>query len=141
MDRFARNYLIALLAVLVFAVSWYYLSRDGRVAEINTMLARDTQLSSYPYLFQVRSLEDGIATMGSPRSARVPVMQFLRTAFPALGNTAVDHPDMFAAQAVLVEKQTRAAELVQSQPDVTSVRWVLDERWYNEHGVFLDLQP
>lgn len=138
MDRFARNYLIGLIAVGVIATGWFWLSRDGRVDELNAMLASDGQLRDYPYLFQVRSLEDGIATMGSPRSAQVPVMQFLRTAFPELGKTPVNHPDMMAAQDLLVAKQSRAAELVTDQPDVNTVRWEIDERWYNERGVFLD---
>jgi hypothetical protein len=139
MDRFARNYLIGLITVVLIAAGWFWLSRDSRVAEINAMLARDNQLASYPYRFQLRSLENGIATMGSPRSAEVPVMQFLRTAYPELSKTSVDDPAMMAAQDELVKKQSRAAELVTSQPDVDRLRWEIDERWYNEHGVFLNL--
>lgn len=141
MDRFARNYLIGLLTVLLIAAGVFWLSRDSRVADINNMLAQDFELAGYPYVFKVLSLEDGVATMGSPRSAEVPVMTFLRTAFAELRATSVDHPDMMAAQLVLVEKQSRAASLVESQPDVNVIRWEIDERWYNEHGVFLNLRP
>lgn len=139
MDSFARNYLIGLLVLVVLGVGIYWLSRDSRVAEINAILARDSQLADYPYAFRVLALDNGVATVSSPRSAEVPVMRFLRTAFPELGATSVDHPDMMAAQDRLVDKQSRAAELVKSQPDVKAIRWQIDERWYNEHGVFLNL--
>jgi hypothetical protein len=139
MDAFARNYLIGLITVAVVAAGAYWLSRDSRVSDINEVLARDSELADYPYPFRVLVLENGVATMSSPRSAEVPVMRFLRTAFPALGATSVDHPDMMAAQDELAERQSRAAQLVKSQPDVNAIRWEIDERWYNEHGVFLNL--
>jgi len=138
MDSFAKKYLIGLIAVLVLAAGAWYLNRDTRVADINAMLAADSVLAGYPYPFRVRSLQNGVAIMGSPRTADVPVMQFLRTAFPELRETAVNDAAMMAAQDRLVEKQSRAAELVQGEDDVNAVRWELDERWYNEHGVFLN---
>jgi hypothetical protein len=64
-------------------------------------------------------------------------MQFLRTAFPALSRTAVDDPAMMAAQDALTKVQVRAQDLVLEQSTVSAVTWELDERWFNEHGVFL----
>lgn len=139
MDTFARNYLIGLGTVIVLAAGIYWMNLDSRVADINAVLARDGELAEYPYPFRVLTLENGVATMSSPRSADVPVMRFLRTAFPELGATSVDHPDMMAAQDELAERQSRAAQLVKSQPDVSAIRWVIDERWFNEHGVFLNI--
>lgn len=141
MDKFARNYAIVIGTIFAIALAWNWLSSDGRVAEINAELAGDLQLADYPYTFRVFSLSEGVATMSSPRSPQVAAMQFLRAAFPALRATGVNHPDMMAAQKTLAEKQSRAAELVISQPDVTAVSWKLDERWFAEHGVFLDLTP
>lgn len=138
MDSFAKKYLVGLVAVIIIAAGYWYLNRDTRVADLNAMLAADADLADYPYPFRVQSLSNGIAIMGSPRTAEVPVMQFLRTAFPALRKTAVDDPAMMAAQDRLVDKQSRAAELVTSEADVQAVRWELDERWYNEQGVFLN---
>jgi len=138
MDSFAKKYLIGLAVIAIIAAGSWYLGRDTRVADINARLAADSELAGYPYPFRVRSLQNGVAIMGSPRSAEVPVMRFLRTAFPALGKTAVDDPAMMAAQDTLVEKQSRAAELVTAEDDVNTVRWELDERWYNENGVFLN---
>lgn len=141
MDNFARNYLIGFIIVVVTVVAWIFLSRDDRVLEINEVLANDFALQGYPYIFEVQQLDNGVAVVGSPRSAQVPVMRFLRTAFPSLRNTPVDHPDMMAAQSTLAKKQSRAQELILSQPDVQRLRWEFDERWFNEHGVFANLQP
>jgi hypothetical protein len=139
MDKFARNYLIGLTIVVVAGVLWFAADRDPRIGEINAMLRADPLLADYPYVFQVRELNNGVAVMGSPRSAEVPVMQFLRTAFPELSRTAVDDPAMMAAQDDLARRQSHAAEIVTAQPDVRSVRWQLDEKWFREHAVFLDL--
>ncbi|WP_439100422.1 hypothetical protein [Congregibacter sp.] len=139
MDTFARNYLIGLVTIMVIGVAWYWSSQDSRVGEINNRLTLDSQLANYPFPFRVETLENGIATMNSPRSAQVPAMRFLRTAYPELSKTAVDHPDMMKAQDTLAATQSRAAELVKAFPDVSNIRWVIDERWYNEHGVFLNL--
>lgn len=138
MDSFAKRYLAVLSTIVVIGVAYVLLSSDERVTEINEMLARDTQLQAYPYPFRVLRLEDGVAVMGSPRSAEVPVMQFLRTAFPPLSRTAVDDPAMMAAQQELARVQAHAMEMVEARDDVNAVRWEFDEQWFREHGVFLD---
>jgi len=138
MDSFAKRYLIVLSTIVGIGIAYVLLSSDERVAEINEMLARDTQLQAYPYAFRVLRLEDGVAVMGSPRSADVPVMQFLRTAFPPLSRTAVDDPAMMAAQQELARTQGRAMEMVQALDDVSAVRWEFDNQWFREHGVFLE---
>ncbi len=137
MDSFAKRYLIVLSAIVAAVSTYILLSSDERVEALNVMLAADTTLQDYPYQFRVLSLEDGVAVMSSPRSAEVPVMQFLRTAFPELSRTAVDDPAMMAAQDALTKVQVRAQDLVLEQADVSAVTWELDERWFNEHGVFL----
>jgi hypothetical protein len=138
MDTFAKRYLIVLSSIVTVVTLTIVLGGDKRVDELNTMLAGDAELRDYPYRFRVVRLENGVATMSSPRSAEVPAMRFLRTAFPELSRTAVDDPAMMAAQQVLAAKQGRAMQLVESQLDISAVRWEIDERWFNEHGVFLD---
>ncbi|MEE4277183.1 MAG: hypothetical protein V2I82_01805 [Halieaceae bacterium] len=138
MDTFAKRYLIVLSAIVAAVTLYSLLGGDKRVDELNTMLAGDSELRDYPYTFRVISLDNGVATMASPRSAEVPAMRFLRAAFPELSSTSVDDPAMMAAQQVLAKKQGRAMQLVESQLDVKGVRWAIDERWFNEHGVFLD---
>ncbi len=137
MDSFAKRYLIVLSAIVAAVSTYIVFSSDERVEALNVMLAADTSLQDYPYQFRVLSLKDGVAVMSSPRSAEVPVMQFLRTAFPELSRTAVDDPAMMAAQDALTKVQVRAQDLVLEQADVSAVTWELDERWFNEHGVFL----
>jgi|TARA_R100000005_G_scaffold92923_2_gene67308 hypothetical protein len=135
MDTFTRRYVMLLLALLAaVAVAWL-LNRDGRVADINQRLAADPELAAYPYQFTVQEINNGVAFVSSPRSAQVPVMRFLHSAFPALQDKDVQHPDMMAAQDRLVAVQSRAAELVQTHPEVNAVRWVLDERWFAERGI------
>ena len=98
MDSFAKKYLIGLGVAALAAAAWWLLSLDFRVSELNSLLAADQKLSGYPYQFRVLSLEDGTAAMTSPRSASVPVVQFLTAVFPALRNLPMDDPAVMAAQ-------------------------------------------
>lgn len=138
MDSFAKRYTLALVVVVLAGLAWWFFTRDTAAGDINATLERDATLAAYPYAFRVVSVEDGVAEALSPRSAAVPVMQFLRAAFPDLANTPVDHPDMMAAQDALVAVQSRAAEIIGSHPEVRTVRWQLDEKWYARHGIYLD---
>ena len=118
--------------VLVFVAS-----RDPRVAELNDLLEADQELADYPYAFRVLELDEGIAVMTSPRSAEVPVKDFLGAAFPRLRRLPVTDPAVMDAQQELAARQARAADLVSQQADVRSVRWELDRRWLQQHGVQL----
>ena len=138
MDRFTRNYAIGLgAALLALAGLWIYSVWSPRVWEINDILAADPALAEYPYPFRVVALDNGTATLSTPRSAEFPAMRFLALIEPSLANAAQDDPRMVAAQQALVDHQKRAMELVQSQPDVKSVRWELDARWLAARGVQL----
>ena len=64
-------------------------------------------------------------------------MHFLRILDPSLRDKDVVHPDMMAAQDLLAQTQSEAARLLEEEPDVSRIRWQLDERWYAEQGVFL----
>jgi len=137
MDAFTRKYLIFLGVLAVLILGLWLSGRDTRVADINGMLASDSQLAAYPYPFRVLSLENGVAAISTPRSFKVPVIQFLGFIQPELKGKAQDDPAVIAAQEDLVRHQKRAMELVQGQPDVRSVRWVLDENWYLSKGISL----
>jgi hypothetical protein len=138
MDSFAKRYLIVLTTIIIVGIAWISFGGDKRVSELNRMLAADEKLAVYPYEFRVRRIEDGVAVMGSPRSAEVPVMQFLRAAFPTLSQSAVDDPAMMEAQNTLAETQGHAQRLVADQVDIQAVRWEFDEDWYRRKGVFLE---
>lgn len=141
MDPFVRRYSIGLVCVVILVVVWNLISRDPRVGELNQLLAGDHELAEFPFPFRVVQLENGIATVTSPRSAEVPVMQFLRAAYPELANVSVDDARMMEAQAVLVNKQSRAAQLLKSQADIGAIRWEVDERWFEERGVRIEKEP
>lgn len=138
MDRFTRNYLIFLGLIAFALLGWWLSSLNPRVAEINDILEADSQLSTYPYPFRVVSLKNGEAALSTPRSVEVPVIQFLGVIKPNLRGKPQDNPDMMTAQADLVSHQKRAEKLVQDQPDITSVRWILDREWYIERGIVLN---
>lgn len=137
MDDFAKRYTLVLVVVVAVGLAWWFFNRDTIAGDINATLDSDSRLSDYPYDFRVASVEDGVARALSPRSARVPVMQFLRAAFPQLSDTPVDHPDMMAAQYALVARQARAAEIITAHPEVRAIRWQLDEQWYTSRGIYL----
>jgi len=127
MDRFTRNYLIFLgllgLALLAtWASTW-----NPRIGEINGLLASDAVLSGYVYQFRVLELNNGVARISTPRTHEVPVVRFLGAVHPQLRGKPQDDPGLVAAQEELVRYQKRAIALVQGQPDVNSIRWVLEK--------------
>ena len=136
MDRFTRNYSIALGALILAAIFiWAKSSWQPKVWELDKVLVSDTLLSSYPYQFRVRSFQDGVATISTPRSFDIPALQFLGIIHPQLAGKAQDDPEMVAAQQGLIDHQKRAMGLILAQPGVKTVSWELDTRWLADHGV------
>lgn len=138
LDPFTKRYLAGLLVVAAISLIWWVSGWDSRVNQLNAVLEADAELAAYPYPFKVFSVENGIAQMSSPRSADVPVIQFLRVAYPELRNSGVMDKAVMAAQDQLASMQSRAGKLVSQQDDVTSVRWVIDRNWYASQGIYLD---
>jgi len=83
MDRFTRNY-IAVFAVIGLAALVWAFYEDLMVAKLNDLLEADTALAAYPYRFRVLRLENGIATMSTPRSFAFPVYRALGILYPLL---------------------------------------------------------
>ena len=137
MDPFTRRYLVVFAAVVIAGLLWWLSSIDHRVSELNDMLEADETISAYPYEFRVIALDNGIASMSSPRSAKMSAIQGLRILFPELHDESAVSPKMEAAQKELARVQSHAAGLVSEQPDVRSVRWVLDEQWLAGFGVYV----
>jgi hypothetical protein len=136
-DQFLKRYLMVLGFLILAGLAYWAANLDSRVGEINDKLATAPVLRDYPYRFRVLSLENGVAVMTSPRSAEMGPLHFLRILDPSLINKDVVHPDMMAAQDLLAEKQSEAAQIVSAEPDVKRIRWQLDEKWYAEQGFFL----
>ncbi len=136
MDRFTRNYILALLAIFGTLTIWA-LYEKPEVASINRELAADPELSRYPYPFRVFSLEDGVAIVGTPRSVEFPAYKTLPILFPRLAGRSPGDPELMQAQKELAEIQQRVRTLVMKSPAVKTVRWKLDVNWLTMHGAQL----
>ena len=138
LDDFTRKYLYVLVGLALVVLIWWLSSLDFRAREINKLLEADTELAAYPYPFRVMSLENGVAQMSSPRSAKLSVIQSLRVMYPELQQRGAVSDEMMAAQIELARVQSRAGKLVESQEDVSAIKWVLDEKWLLKNGVYVD---
>jgi hypothetical protein len=136
MDTFTRNYSIGLASLaLALVLFWLYSLWTPRVWELNELLEAEPVVAAYPYAFRVVEFSDGVAILSTPRSFAFPAVRFLPILYPELANLAQDDPRMVAAQQRLIDAQKGAMELVQKQPDVRLVRWMLDVGWLADHGI------
>jgi len=142
LDTFTRNYSLGLgvIALAAFAL-WVHSSWQPQVWEINRMLEADPIIANYPYQFRVQSLENGVATLLTPRSPAIPAVQFVPILDPHLAGKDQNDPAMIKAQAELVTSQKRAMDLVGALPGVQRVDWALDLRWLSDHGVQAPANP
>jgi hypothetical protein len=136
MDSFTRNYsIVSGLIVLGLFAWWVGTLWQPRVWELNDVLERDATIAEYPYRFRVEAFGDGVATLSTPRSFKVPAIRFLEIIHPELVGLAQDDPRLIAAQQALIDHQKRAQGLILAQPGVDSVTWRLDVQWLADHGV------
>lgn len=136
MDSFTRNYSIVVALIVLALLGWWLSSIwQPRVWELNEVLESDPTLVEYPYQFKVRSLDDGVATLSTPRNFKVPAIRFLGIIRPELADLEQNHPKVVEAQQDLIDHQKRAQDLILSQPDVERVEWALDLAWLRDHGV------
>lgn len=138
MDTFTRRYLMLLGALAAIGAVWWLSQLDFSAGSLNRVLEADERLAAYPYRFRVVSVEQGMAVMLTPRSPQLPATKFLPLFQPELAGLANDDPALVAAQQELAELQAHARALVLAQPDVESVRWELDRRWFEQRGVAVD---
>lgn len=134
MDRFTRNYSIILAIIAVIVLVWvFYESPD--VSRLNAKLSENAELADYPYRFRVLGLENGVATMSSPRSASFPAYRALAILYPELHDEAPDSPAMIEAQQEMARVQKIARDIVAGSDDVSRVVWTLDENWLLGKGI------
>jgi len=134
MTRGMQFYAIGLLAVIVFFF-FKLVYVPGDVRALNQQLSKDEYLADYPYQFRVLRIENGKATMNSPRSASVSVPEIIAVIDPALEGVSIEDERYQKAQQGLADRQARAHQLVISDPDITGVYWELDEAWLRKRGV------
>ncbi len=136
LDRGTRIYASVLaVVVLVFIVVALY--EPPVVRDLNSRLEEDTELAAFPYQFRVVAVNNGIATMYTPRSAEVPVVQVMGIIYPHLAGRPADSEDFQKAQLELARIQKKAKKIVISDPGIKSVQWTLDRDWLSGHGVIL----
>lgn len=134
MDRFTRNYSI-FLAVLVLGLLFLFLYEDPQVGALNKQLAADAEVAAYPYRFRVFRLEQGVAVMGTPRSADFPAFRALALLYPALDGREQDDPALMQGQQEMARIQERARSLVLESGTATGVVWELDTDWLTANGI------
>jgi hypothetical protein len=136
MDRFTRIYSIGIGVLVIAALAfWINSSWKPDVWELDSVLASDPKLSDYPYRFRVVALDNGVATISTPRSFDVPAYRFLAIIHPNLANKADNDPQVLAAQQDLIDHQKHAQGLILAQPAVDSVAWELDVQWLAARGI------
>jgi hypothetical protein len=136
MDRFTRNYLIALGAIVGSLVLWWGIANwQPQVWRLNGLLDDEPALAAFSYRFRVLELIDGVASVTTPRTADMPATRFLGMLRPELAGRREDDAALIAAEKQLAAVQGRARELLLAQPEVREVRWVLDRDWYLQRGI------
>ncbi len=133
MDRFTRNYTFFIAAVVTALFVWT-LYEDPEVSKLNALLQADEVLANYPYPFRVLRLENGTATLSSPRSVEFPVYRALAILFPRLAGRSPDDPELMEAQQELARIQQRVHAIVMKAPGVNRVVWELDKNWLTMRG-------
>jgi len=123
------------LGTCVLIILVWALYEDPQVSDLNHLLEQDTEIAGYPYRFQVIRLQNGVATMSTPRSTDFPVYRALGIIYPHLANRAQDNPEIMKAQQKLAQIQKRAKAIVVESGKATSVRWELDKDWLSQHGI------
>jgi hypothetical protein len=134
MDRFTRNYSIVPGILLLGLLFWVFYE-DPQVTTLNGLLAADDEVAAYPYRFRVLRLENGVAVMGTPRSAEFPAFRALALLYPGLAAREPDDPEMMQAQLEMARVQERARAIVLDAGPVTRMIWELDTDWLGASGV------
>jgi len=135
MDPFVKKYIQG-LAIIVLLVAAYLISNiDFRANEINDLLASDTDIDNYPYHFKVVSIDNGIATLLTPRNAQVSAVAVIEVLYPMLKGKDIMSDDLQNAQQELAYVQSKAANIVKAEPDISNIVWQLDVRWLENHSI------
>jgi len=126
-----------LLVALLVALDWLIQRPDARTRQLNEVLATQasTQLRDYPYQFRVLRVVGDTAVMTTPRSFEVPAFRMLAVLYPEINVKDANNPAFIAVENLLGQVQGEAAALVKAQPGIKEVRWELDRRWLQSHGV------
>ena len=131
-----RYWVVLVLAFLV-ALDWYIRAPDARSRELTAAIEQQAspKLKAYPYRFRVMKVENGTASLSTPRNYEVPAMKFLAVLYPEINTKNPNDPAFIAAETLLGEVQSEARAIVLAQPGIHDVRWELDRDWLREHQI------
>ena len=128
---------IVLMVVLVVVGDWLSHRPDTRSRELNNLISEQgsVQMKAYPYQFRVLRVDNGVVYMTTLRNRDVPALKAIAALNP--GMNVMDHndPAFIKAEKEMATVQGEASKIVQSQPDIKSVRWELDRKWLYAHGI------
>lgn len=133
-----KQQILIILALFIGLVLIWFLRQDPALNQLNAALKADSELQAYPYPFRALKVENGVATLSSPRSAQVSVLQFFNIAKPNLDTSNPDSPAMVAAQQELAQVQEKAGKLAKAQPGIQDIQWEIDRSWYASHGLIVE---
>ncbi len=120
---------------VLLMVKMIFFKDPAEIRAINTQLQTNTELAKYPYKFRVIKIEDGVATVTSPRSAKVSVLHALSIIHPEYSLKSSDSPEIIAAQKELAQLQETAADIIKAAPDVSRINWQIDKAWLESNGI------
>ena len=98
-----KHQALIVIALLFGLGLLWFLKQDSAVNQLNATLQADPALQAYPYAFHTLKIENGVATLTTPRSLEVSVLQFLKIAQPHLDTSNPDSPEM-------IEKRVEKAQ-------------------------------
>lgn len=124
-----KQFIIVMLVAAIF-VGWLGW-RGFEVITLNQHLRSDSVVASYPYQHRVLRVDGETAVMSSLRSHDMSTRDALITIFPSMRSVNENHRDWQRAEREFAHVQARAGDVVLSTPDISRVRWELDENWYH----------
>lgn len=125
----------AVLSLVIVTILFKAFYQPSDVRELNALLAQQEQLKDYPYQFRVLQIDNGVAVISSPRAAGVSVPAIVKVLDPSLKDLPITDDRIFEAQRRLAEIQSAVGNLVEASPNVSRIRWKLDEEWLRNHGI------
>jgi hypothetical protein len=137
LDRGTKIYAGILGSILLIGVIFWLFSLDFRLGEIDDLLQQDHEIAAYPYKFKALKINGTTAVISTPRSNRMPAVQFLAIIKPSLAHKTDQDPAMIEAQKELGALQSKVRKLILTRDDIEQVRWVLDKQWYTDRGMLV----
>jgi hypothetical protein len=134
MDRGTKIY-AGVLALLVLALLVLFLYQDPKVSSLNGVLENDPEIADFPYPFRVLSVNDGVASLSTPRSTEVPVERVLGILFPSVSGKSPESPEFQQAQQKLAQVQNKVRKLIMADAQIERIDWRLDHTWLSQHGL------